>query len=82
MCDINFKIMLRAKMKKVQRKSKDGGDKSDKDKEDKIKQESPSSDYILDNGYGQPLNPNLPFSPDGNIQISTLTFHSATLIIN
>lgn len=66
--------MLRAKMKKVQRKSKDGGDKSDKDKEDKIKQESPSSDYILDNGYGQPLNPNLPFSPDGNIQISTLHF--------
>lgn len=53
-------------MKKVQRKSKDGGDKSDKDKEDKIKQESPSSDYIVDNGYGQPLNPNLPFSPDGN----------------
>lgn len=52
-------------MKKVQRKSKDG-DKSDKDKEDKIKQESPGSDYILDNGYGQPLNPNLPFSPDGN----------------
>lgn len=51
-------------MKKVQRKSKDGGDKSDKEKEDKIKQESPGSDYI-DNGYGQPLNPNLPFSPDG-----------------
>lgn len=53
-------------MKKVQRKSKDGGDKSDKDKDDKIKQESPGSDYIMDNGYGQPLNPNLPFSPEGN----------------
>lgn len=62
-----LKLLRRAKMKKVQRKSKDGGDKSDKDKEDKIKQESPSSDYIVDNGYGQPLNPNLPFSPDGNL---------------
>ena len=52
-------------MKKVQRKSKDGGDKGDKDKDEKIKQESPGSDYIMDNGYGQPLNPNLPFSPEG-----------------
>lgn len=56
-------------MKKVQRKSKDGSDKSDKDKEDKIKQESPGSDYIVDSGYGQPLNPNLPFSPDGKIKL-------------
>lgn len=54
-------------MKKVQRKSKDGSDKSDKDKDDKIKQESPGSDYIVDNGYGQPLNPNLPFSPEGKL---------------
>ncbi|XP_070509544.1 LIM homeobox transcription factor 1-beta isoform X1 [Chironomus tepperi] len=55
----------RAKCKKIQRKSKSGDDKgSDKEKDDKIKQESPDSDYILDNSYGQPLNPNLPFSPD------------------
>lgn len=56
----------RAKMKKVQRKSKDGDKGSDKEKDDKIKQESPGSDYIIDGGtFGQPLNPNLPFSPDG-----------------
>lgn len=58
----------RAKMKKVQRKGKGDGDKgSDKDKDDKVKQESPGSDYILDGSFGQPLNPNLPFSPDGKI---------------
>lgn len=56
----------RAKMKKVQRKSKDGDKGSDKDKDDKIKQESPGSDYIIDGSFGQPLNPNLPFSPEGN----------------
>lgn len=56
----------RAKIKKVQRKSKTDGEKgNDKDKDDKIKQESPGSDYIIDSSYGQPLNPNLPFSPDG-----------------
>lgn len=56
----------RAKMKKVSRKAKTDGDKgSDKEKDDKIKQESPSSDYILDGNFGQPLNPNLPFSPEG-----------------
>ena len=55
----------RAKMKKVQRKSKDGEKGSDKEKDDKIKQESPGSDYIIDGGFGQPLNPNLPFSPEG-----------------
>ncbi|CRL06681.1 CLUMA_CG019478, isoform A [Clunio marinus] len=54
----------RAKMKKVQRKSKDGEKGSDKEKDDKIKQESPSSDYIIDGTFGQPLNPNLPFSPE------------------
>lgn len=53
-------------MKKVQRKSKDGDKGSDKEKDDKIKQESPGSDYIIDGNFGQPLNPNLPFSPDGN----------------
>ena len=56
-------------MKKVSRKAKTDGDKgSDKEKDDKIKQESPSSDYILDGGFGQPLNPNLPFSP-GKLRI-------------
>lgn len=64
----------RAKMKKIQRKSKQDGDKnSDKDgKDDKsVKQESPNSDngqYLgLDGSYSssQALNPNMPFSPDG-----------------
>lgn len=59
----------RAKMKKVQRKSKDGDKNSDKEKEEKIKQESPGSDYIIDGGFGQPLNPNLPFSPEGKSQV-------------
>lgn len=59
----------RAKMKKVQRKSKDGEKGSDKEKDEKIKQESPGSDYIIDGGFGQPLNPNLPFSPDGKIEV-------------
>lgn len=61
----------RAKMKKVSRKSKSDGDKSsDKEKDDKIKQESPnSSDYIMDGNFGQPLNPNLPFSPEGKLII-------------
>ena len=60
--------LQRAKCKKIQRKSKSDGDKgSDKEKDEKIKQESPDSDYILDNSYGQPLNPNLPFSPDGKL---------------
>lgn len=62
----------RAKMKKIQRKSKNDGDK-DLDKDDKsIKQESPNSDhghYLMENSFSsgsQPLNPNLPFSPDYN----------------
>lgn len=73
----------RAKMKKIQRKSKQSGsggggeDKNgDKDggsgkdgNEKRIKQESPSSDHYLgmDGAFGasQPLNPNMPFSPDG-----------------
>lgn len=66
----------RAKMKKIQRKAKQEGDKSadkEKDKDEKsIKQESPSSEhgnYLgLDTPYSassQPLNPNLPYSPDG-----------------
>lgn len=69
----------RAKMKKIQRKSKQDGDKnSDKDscKDDKgIKQESPNSDHGLylglDGSYSssQPLNPNMPYSPDGNFFI-------------
>lgn len=65
----------RAKMKKIQRKSKqdNNNDKnSDKDKDDKsTKNESPNSsenDYLsMDNSFNsnQPLNPNLPYSPDG-----------------
>lgn len=65
----------RAKMKKIQRKSKqDGSDKNgDKDgkEEKRIKQESPNSEHGLylglDSSFGssQPLNPNMPFSPDG-----------------
>lgn len=65
----------RAKMKKVQRKSKDGDKGSDKEKDDKIKQESPGSDYIIDGGsFGQPLNPNLPFSPDGKFKMNNNYF--------
>lgn len=67
----------RAKMKKIQRKSKQdgsdkGGDKEGKDGEKRIKQESPSSEhghYLgMEGSFGssQPLNPNMPFSPDGN----------------
>lgn len=60
-------------MKKIQRKAKNDGDKKgDLDKDDKsIKQESPNSDhghYLMENSFSsgsQPLNPNLPFSPDG-----------------
>ena len=62
----------RAKMKKIQRKSKQDGDKGiDKDgiKEEKgIKQESPSSEhshYLLSNSFEQPLNPNNPYLSDG-----------------
>lgn len=54
-------------MKKVQRKSKDGEKGSDKEKDEKIKLESPGSDYIIDGNFGQPLNPNLPFSPEGTL---------------
>ncbi|XP_052862210.1 LIM homeobox transcription factor 1-beta-like [Anopheles cruzii] len=66
----------RAKMKKISRKSKTNGngdgEKNHSDKEDKsIKLESPSSDHShylgLDSSYSsssQPLNPNLPYSPD------------------
>ncbi|XP_075990827.1 LIM homeobox transcription factor 1 alpha [Anticarsia gemmatalis] len=65
----------RAKMKKIQRKAKQEGEKNndkEKDKDEKsIKQESPSSEhgnYLgLDGSYSassQPLNPNLPYSPD------------------
>ncbi|XP_058459767.1 LIM homeobox transcription factor 1-beta isoform X2 [Malaya genurostris] len=68
----------RAKMKKISRKNKTGqnnnsdNDKNNSDKDEKsIKLESPSSDhghYLgVDGSYGsstQPLNPNLPYSPD------------------
>lgn len=72
----------RAKMKKIQRKAKQDGDKSsDKDsgKDEKgIKQESPNSDhghYLgLDGSYSssQPLNPNMPYSPDGKNPLFTI----------
>lgn len=70
-------------MKKIQRKAKqdEGKSPSDKDKGDKdqsvIKQESPSSDqghYLGISGMSdsyptssQPLNPNMPYSPDGKL---------------
>jgi LIM homeobox transcription factor 1 len=62
----------RAKMKKISRKSKNGEKQSDDKDEKSIKQESPSSEhghYLgMDRSYSsssQPLNPNLPFSPEG-----------------
>lgn len=85
----------RAKMKKIQRKSKQGGsgggggggeDKGgDKENgkdggEKRIKQESPSSEhghYLgMDGAFGasQPLNPNMPFSPDGKFRESVIEF--------
>lgn len=81
----------RAKMKKIQRKAKQEGDKNsekDKDKDEKsIKQESPSSDhgnYLgLDGSYSassQPLNPNLPYSPDGKLAITLLFNPSFSLL--
>lgn len=70
----------RAKMKKIQRKAKNssnrGGDDKDKEAKDKdgIKQEMGSGSgsengYLgMDSSYAtQPLNPNLPFSPDGKL---------------
>ncbi|XP_038114638.1 LIM homeobox transcription factor 1-beta [Culex quinquefasciatus] len=68
----------RAKMKKISRKSKSNqnssadADKNHSDKDEKsIKLESPSSDHghylSVEGSYGssgQPLNPNLPYSPD------------------
>ncbi|XP_063701477.1 LIM homeobox transcription factor 1-beta-like [Culicoides brevitarsis] len=64
----------RAKMKKIQRKAKNDGDKKgDTNKENKsVKVESPSSEhghYLMENSFSsssQPLNPNVPFSPDFN----------------
>lgn len=69
-------------MKKIQRKAKQEADTKspgDKDKEGKddriVKQESPSSEHGQYLGLGgladfstssQPLNPNIPYSPDGN----------------
>lgn len=66
----------RAKMKKIQRKAKTDGDKHGDKDEKSIKQESPDSDhghYLgLDGSFSsssQPLNPNIPYSPDGIIFI-------------
>lgn len=52
-------------MKKVQRKQKEGEKHGDKEKDEKSKRDSPGSDYIMDGSFGKPLNPNIPFSPDG-----------------
>lgn len=59
-------------MKKIQRKAKnsDNGDKNnDKDGDKKIKQENSDGYLGLDSSFGsstgQPMNPNHPFSPDG-----------------
>lgn len=62
----------RAKMKKIQRKAKqDDGktsagdkDKGDKDDDCKRRESSPHSDRGR-YGFAQPLNPNMPYSPDG-----------------
>lgn len=79
----------RAKMKKIQRKAKqDGGDKnSDKDscKDEKgIKQESPNSEHDhylgLDGSYSsQPLNPNMPYSPDGKLILFGICIFTSNL---
>lgn len=81
----------RAKMKKIQRKAKqDDGKGADKDKgdEDKvIKQESPSSEHIgyrVDTHFptsSQPLNPNIPYSPDGKL-FFFLTVRSSTVCLH
>lgn len=64
----------RAKMKKIQRKSKQDVSDKDKDKEDRIAKQESSSDnghYSgIDSLTSQPLNPNMPFSPDGKLKIS------------
>lgn len=65
----------RAKMKKIQRKAKhsDSADKGDKDGKDEkgIKQEHGEGYIGLDSSFGsssggQPINPNNPYSPDGD----------------
>lgn len=70
-------------MKKIQRKAKQDGDKhSDKDscKDDKgIKQESPNSEHYLglDGSFSsQPLNPNMPYSPEGQSHLQNIHFPS------
>ncbi|XP_023294595.2 LIM homeobox transcription factor 1-beta [Lucilia cuprina] len=88
----------RAKMKKIQRKAKNnrggganGGDDKDKDKLDKdgIKQEGGSGSgsengYLgMDSSYAtQPLNPNLPFSPDDYPANSNDSFCSSDLSLD
>ncbi|XP_037930830.1 LIM homeobox transcription factor 1-beta [Teleopsis dalmanni] len=86
----------RAKMKKIQRKAKNGngtnsgrsGDDKDNDKDEKsIKQESGSaseSSYLgLDSTFAsQPLNPNLPFSPDDYPANSNDSFCSSDLSLD
>lgn len=77
----------RAKMKKIQRKAKNGrsnDNDKDKDKDEKdIKTESISGSengYLgLDSSFGsQPLNPNLPFSPDGKCYIFIYTYDAVS----
>ncbi|CAD7082075.1 unnamed protein product [Hermetia illucens] len=79
----------RAKMKKIQRKAKQEGDKgTDKDKDEKgIKQESPSSEhgYLgMDGSFSssQPLNPNLPYSPDDYPANSNDSFCSSDISLD
>uniref|UniRef100_A0A1I8MC98 Homeobox domain protein n=1 Tax=Musca domestica TaxID=7370 RepID=A0A1I8MC98_MUSDO len=87
----------RAKMKKIQRKAKNGNNRQtdDKDKEGKdkdkdgIKQEMGSGSgsengYLgMDNSYAtQPLNPNLPFSPDDYPANSNDSFCSSDLSLD
>ncbi|XP_013117218.2 LIM homeobox transcription factor 1-beta [Stomoxys calcitrans] len=85
----------RAKMKKIQRKAKNnnnrGGEDKDKEGKDKegIKQEMGSGSgsengYLgMDNSYAtQPLNPNLPFSPDDYPANSNDSFCSSDLSLD
>lgn len=67
----------RAKMKKIQRKASKNSTTDDKanekDADDKDNKESSENDEYL--GFSsQPLNPNVPFSPDGKIIINNFDY--------
>lgn len=86
--------MKKIQRKAKQEDGKSPADKDKTDKEDKIiKQESPSSEhghYIGISGIGesrypsssQPLNPNIPYSPDGELIDSTFFTHNTVLLVS